>query len=63
MIHDNVSLLSFPRNVGQRADDVAAHGEALLAIAVRQAEVEDAEAAVPVEDEVRWLDVAMDDLL
>jgi hypothetical protein len=51
------------RHVERRADNVPGDRERLLALEACEAEVEDAQAAVLVEDEVGGLDVAVDDAL
>jgi hypothetical protein len=51
------------RHVERRADDIAAGRQALLSFEVSEAEVEDAQVAHAVEDQVRWLDVAVDHAL
>ncbi len=50
-------------HVGGRADEVAGEGEGFLSFEPCQSKVEDAQAALAVEDEVRGFDVAVDDAL
>ena len=51
------------RHVQRSTDEVAADCQRLLPFESRETEVEDSQAAVPVEDQVRRLDVAVGDTL
>ena len=51
------------RQVAQRADHIAGVGQVLAVARLRQAEVGDPDVALGVEQQVRWLDVAVEDSL